>query len=132
MNDILKEELNVYYKEISDIVLCSKKQKTVFLNELKREIGDYIENSPDTDMAEITAVFGSPSEIAEGFSGSLTQKEIKKRLSVKKIVILFLLAIFLVWIAFAVISLIDVHTESHGYFREEILYIYNVWGGDIL
>lgn len=127
MNESIKEKLSLYYKEISDNALCTKKQKAAFLKELKKEIGDYVENSPTADMEEITAVFGSPSEIAQGFSESIPQSEIRKRLSLKKAVIAFLLVFLIIWAVFAVISLIDVHTEAHGYFKEELLFIYNVW-----
>ncbi len=131
MNDALNKKLNAYYREIADNILCPKNKKTAFLRELKREIGDFVENSPEADMTEIIAVFGSPEEIAQGFSADITGTEIKKRLSLKKTVILFLLAVLLIWAIFAVISFIDVHTESHGYFTEEIMYIYNVWGKGI-
>lgn len=132
MNKSLKNDLDLYYKEISALVLCEKKKKAEILKSLKVEIADYLEASPDSDMDEIRAVFGSPEEIAAGFSAELSQNEIRKKLSIRKAVIAVLLFALLVWTIFAAISLIDVHTEAHGYFREGLLYIYNVWGGEAL
>lgn len=132
MNDALNKMLNAYYKEIEKNILCPKNKKTAFLKELKKEIGAFIESSPEADMTEIIAVFGSPEEIAQGFSADITGVEIKKRISLKRAVILFLLAVLLIWGIFALISFIDVHSEAHGYFTEELLYIFNAWGGELL
>ncbi len=132
MNNTLKYKLGVYYKEISDGILCSEKQKRSFLKDLNEEIEAYVDGTPDADMTEIVSVFGSPDEIAAGFNSGLSQREIKKKLNFRKIIISVLLAALAVWILFAVISLMDVHSEAHGYFTEEILCICNMWGGEQL
>lgn len=125
MSNSLNDKLNVYYKEIYSSALCAKKQKSDFLKELKEQIEEYIENSPEADIDEIKSVFGSPEEIAAGFSAELSQTEIRKKLGIRKIIIAAVLAALLIWGVFAVISLIDVHTEAHGYFKEGMLNLYN-------
>ena len=70
--------------------------------------------------------------IAEGFIKELAGDEIKRKLSVKRILVFFISAVLLIWAVFAVVSLIDVHSDSHGYFTEEILHIQNIWGGGAL
>lgn len=132
MNDSLNEKLSCYYKEISSRVSCKGKQKRSFIRELKGEVEEFLINSPDAGIDDIESVFGTPSEIAESFTVNKTAAEEKKIFTVRKTVLYAAIAFLLVWIVFAVISLIDVHTEAHGYFSEGILYIYNVLGMGIL
>lgn len=130
MNNSLNEKLNLYYKEISDCVLCSKKKKNTLLREIKNDVCEYTEQFPDAGIEEIISVFGTPEEIANGIG--ISYKEIKSKLDLRRLLIYFLLAGLLIWGIFAVISFIDVHSEAHGYFSESVLSIYNVWGGDLL
>ncbi len=132
MNDSLDKKLDCYYKEISSRVTCSAKQKRSFIRELKCEVEEFIRNSPEAGIDDIKSVFGTPSEIAESFTVNITAEEEKKIFTVRKIVLYSAAAFLLVWILFAVISLIDVHTEAHGYFSEGVLYIYNVCRSGIL
>ena len=132
MNDFINKELGDYYKEISSRVTCKGKQKRSFIKELKGEVDEFLMNSPDAGIDDIKSVFGTPSEIAESFTVNKTAAEEKNIFTVRKIVLYSAAFFLLVWILFAVISLIDVHTEAHGYFSEGILYIYNVLGMGIL
>ncbi len=132
MTESLNRKLEAYYDEIYSLAPCSKKQKKAFISELKTEIEEYVENFSSADINEIKAVFGSPEDIADGFAQSLTRGDIKKKLGLRKIIIMVLLCALIIWALFAVISLIDVHTEAHGYFSETVLYIYNVSGGKLL
>ena len=130
MDNSLNEKLNLYYKEISDCVLCSKKKKNILLCELRNDIREYTEYYPDAGIEEIISVFGTPEEIANGMG--ISYKEIKSRLDLRRVLIWFLLAVLLIWCIFAVISFIDVHIEAHGFFSEAVMHIYSVWGGDLL
>lgn len=132
MSEASDIRLKKYFREIESVLLCPEKKKSVFINQLKADIDDYLSNSPDADMGEIISVFGTPEEIAAGFSGELSGAELKKRLSVKKAVLFAVLAALIIWAVFAVVSYIDVHTEAHGYFSEGILFIMNNTGGKII
>lgn len=132
MNKELKNKLCLYYGEISDGIICSSKKKRTFLKELKAEIEAFVDASPDADIEGIISVFGSPDEIAEGFNGTVSRKEMRKKLGIRKAVVLALVAALAVWGIFALISLIDVHSEAHGYFTEELIYIFNLRGGVLL
>ena len=131
MNNGLENKLNLYYKEISNALVCTKKQKALFIGELKNEIMAYVESSPEADINDIRTVFGSPHDIADSFTVNiLTDK--RKSVSAVNILIIALAAALIIWAVFAIISFIDVHTEAHGYFTEEILNIYNVSGGGLV
>lgn len=121
MNKTNDCELKEYYARISACVLCDRKQKKAFLKELQSSIEEFKLNNPQATASDIEAFFGSPEQIAASFTDNTDSVKLKKRLSVKKIILLAVILVLLIYVAFIVISLIDVHTEAHGYFKEELL-----------
>lgn len=122
-------ELKEYYARISDGILCDRKQKKAFLKELKNNIEEFRLSNPQATISDIEAFFGSPEQIAASFTDNTDSVKLKKKLSVKRIVLFAVLLALFVYIAFVVISLIDVHTEAHGYFEEKLLAVIGVLKG---
>ena len=122
MNKTLQTQLKTYYKEIANTLVCEPRVKKNFLKSLQGDIEEFVQMQPDTVFADIQQTFGTPAQIANSFLGTVTDSTaVKKKLTIKRI---FLTAVFIalvVYVAFIVISLLDVHTEAHGYFRESIL-----------
>lgn len=125
-------ELKAYYKEIEKLLVCDRKQKTAFMAELQANIDDYIADVGKTDMASIRAEFGTPETIAESFLSNSDALAIKKKIDIKKCILIAIVVVLLIYLAFVVISLIDVHTESHGYMQEGIMTINTLVGGGLL
>ena len=128
----VKNELKAYYSEIEKLLVCDRKQKLTFMDELKANIDEYLAISPDSDIEKIKAEFGTPEIIAESFLSNSNATVIKKKLDIKKCILIALLVALAVYIAFVIISLIDVHTEAHGHIEEDIMMINTAIGGDIL
>ncbi len=124
-----KTELKEYYREIDKLLVCDRKQKTAFMAELQANIEEYIATVGETDIESIMAEFGTPEIIAESFLSNSDAVSIKKKLSIKKCIIMAIVIALLVYLAFVVISLIDVHTEAHGYMQEGIMMINSFRGG---
>ena len=122
-------ELKAYYARISACVLCDRKQKKAFLKELQSNIEEFRLNNPQVSASDIEAFFGSPEQFAASFTDNTDSVKLKKKLSVKRIVLLAVILALLVYVAFVVISLIDVHTEAHGYFEEQLLTVFGVLKG---
>ena len=121
MNDLMKSQLDEYYKNVEQLLLCDRKSKRVFLTDLKNDVNEFIQQEPLADFACVLSSFGTPQEIAESFLRNADIAKIKKRMNIKKIVLFSLLAVLLVYICFVIASFIDVHTESHGYFEDSVL-----------
>ncbi len=119
----MNKHLEGYYKEIYSLIVCEGKQKKAFINELKSAVSEYRELNPACTIDDIKAVFGTPEEIAFSFieNGSLTK--VKRQINIKKVIIAAVITALLIWLAFAVISFIDVHLEAHGTLTEGILII---------
>ena len=125
-----KSELKEYYKEIEKLLICGRKDKSAFMSELKANIEDYISDTGRSDIESIRSEFGTPEIIAESFLSNVNALAIRKKLSVKKCIIIALIVALAVYISFVVISLIDVHTEAHGYMEEGVVIINTLTGDD--
>ncbi len=121
MNEKRDKELKAYYSEISKSIVCSKKQKTEFINQLKSDVDCYLSENPEATVQEITSCFGSAEQIGKSFVSEYDSDNIKKKLSVKRILIIAVIVMVLIYAAFVIISLIDVHNEAHGYIEEGIM-----------
>ena len=122
-------QLKAYYKEIEKLLVCDRKQKNAFISELKANIDDYVSNCPEADIDKIKAEFGTPEIIAESFLSNSDAIAIRKKLNIKKCILIALAIALIIYLAFVVISLIDVHTEAHGYMQESIMMISALKGG---
>ncbi|MGN1194517.1 MAG: DUF6120 family protein [Acutalibacteraceae bacterium] len=122
-------ELKEYYAQISNSVVCGRKQKNAFLKELKSSVEEFRLSNPQASVDDIKAFFGSPEQIAASFTENSDGTKLERTLSVKKLLLLAVILALLIYVAFIVISLIDVHYEAHGYFSEGILTVVNALKG---
>ena len=131
MNKLQKIQLNAYYKEISSFAGLTEKQKKEFINELKSTVNEYAELNPDCTIDDIKAVFGTPEEITLSFIENGNFAKVKKKLDIKRVIVAAVITALIIWFAFAVISLIDVHLETHGTLTEGMLLISTVTEGNL-
>jgi len=117
--------INEYISEVSSAVICSTKKKKAFLCQLKQDAEAFISENEGATRQELEAVFGSPEAIAASILANSESGEIKSKISLKKTVIAFVLAVLFIYIIFVVLSLIDVHSEAHGYIEEGVMCIFN-------
>ncbi len=128
----MKNELKAYYSEIEKNLICDRRRKKAFMSELKANIDEYLATEGEQDIEKIKAEFGTPEMIGESFLGGSDAAEIKKRLDIKKSILIALAAALIIYLTFVIISLIDVHTEAHGYMQEGIMLINTLKGGELL
>ena len=131
MNKLQKIQLNAYYKEISSFAGLTENQKKEFINELKSTVNEYAELNPDCTIDDIKAVFGTPEEITLSFIENGNFAKVKKKLDIKRVIVAAVITALIIWFAFAVISLIDVHLEAHGTLTEGTLLISTVTEGNL-
>ena len=117
-NDVL---INEYVSSVSSLIICPLKQKKAFLAELRSDVENFLVEIENATKEDIEKFFGTPESIASSFISNTDSAKIKRKISIKNIIILAVVLALLIYLAFVVISLIDVHTESHGYFEEGIV-----------
>ncbi len=123
MKKFFDSQLETYIKGVSDAVSCPYGRKKEFLRELRQVVSDFTETNPEASVEEIERQFGSPEEIAESFNIEADMSKAKIRTDIRKIILYAVIIALVIWVAFVIISLIDVHTEAHGYFSEGLLSI---------
>ena len=112
MND---KTIRQYLGAVKKDVCCSAKRKRVFLTELEAELREFAQEMPDLTMEQLTDAFGTPQKQAQDFMETLDAKEIKKAFGWKKVVLIGMILMLLIWGVVMVAVLIDSHVESHGY-----------------
>lgn len=110
-----------YISAVSSAIICSPKKKKAFLNQLRSDVEAFVDENSETTVNDIRNVFGSPESIAESFISNIDSGELKQKITLKRLVFAAIIAMLLIYLAFVVISLIDVHNEAHGYFEEALL-----------
>ena len=129
MGRVTEKELKNYYSQIECLTLCDRRQKKEFLYQLKGNVEEFISEMPDATMEDIEKAFGTPESIGGSFIENIDRGKIKKQLQLKKVLIIAVVIALIIYALFAVISLIDVHTEAHGYFQEGFIAVGSIIKG---
>lgn len=120
-----------YLSDVSESMMCGRKKKTAVLSELKDGVEAFLAENGDANEETLISVFGTPEQIAQSVLQTEDPKKLKNRIALKKAVLIALTAALLIWGIFAVVSLIDVHNEAHGYLEEGMLRIGAVLQGGV-
>ena len=115
------EILNEYISSVSSHIVCPPVRKKDFLNQLGAEVEAYIDENENATPVDIENVFGTPESIAASFIMNTDSTKLKKKISLKRLIAAAVITVLLIYLAFVVISLIDVHFEAHGYMEEGII-----------
>lgn len=123
---ITDKERRKYLKEIQELLVCSAKERRRFIKEFESNIDDYISDDPEASIEDLRNAMGSPQEIAEGFIANVSPKDVVKRTSFSKamIVIASLVAIFIIIIS--VFAVVDNYITNHFVQGEEIITYHKV------
>lgn len=119
-------EIKAYLKEIERSLTCPGKAKKRIMEDLKKETAAFAAENPDAGKDELIILFGAPEEIAACANAEAGQPA--KGVNLKKAILCALTVALALYAAFIVISLVDVHTEAHGYFESGILMLFPVLG----
>ena len=131
MGAVTDKELKNYYSQITRLAVCERKKKKAFLLELKENIEEFVSDSPEATLEEIEKLFGTPEVIAQSLVSNTDSAKIRKQVQIKKAVVVSLIIALIIYALFVVLSLIDVHTEAHGYFGEGFLVVSGIVKGGV-
>ena len=120
--------LKEYFSAVEKGLVCGKQRRREVISSLRSDVADYIGERGTVTREEIVSVFGTPEQIAAGVAENMETGELKKRLTLKKAVVCALIAVVALYALFIAVSLVDVHTEAHGFLREGFLFIKESFG----
>lgn len=103
---ITNKERNQYINQIKKLLFCSSKERKKFLKEFNDNIDDFLKDNPEASIDELQKAMGTPQEIADGFLGNADTKDIKRRTSIVRVLIIigaialiiFATVLFCVWL----------------------------------
>ena len=74
----LEQHLDIYYKTVEEHLECPTWVRKKFMELLKNDIADYVDENPDATMEDICTVFGDPFEPNNELLRVLEREYLKK------------------------------------------------------
>ncbi len=104
---ITQKEINRYIKDIKKELLYNSKQSREFLAGLRQNVCDFAAENENADMAQVTEQFGKPEDIAATFFEQYGKEDIKKKVNIRRVVIVAVVVVLLIFAFSVIISLIE-------------------------
>ena len=119
---LTNKERNNYISQIKKLLFCSSQDRRKFLKEFNDNIDDFLKDNPEASIDELQKAMGTPQEIADGFLGNADTKDIKRRTSIVRVLII-IGAVGLLIFAITLLCLwLDAHNDHYGNHGEIITY----------
>lgn len=114
--------MKTYKNEIKSKLICDSKVSKKFFEDLQSNIDNYIADNNATSIEEIYKHFGTADEIAKAFFETTDISTIKKKIFVKKLIAILVIAVVVIWGIVVVIDLMgsSAATVSHEVVNEII------------
>jgi len=119
-------DLDSYYNEISNAIICKTKIKTEFITDLKEKVAEFIEENQPTSVDDIIVHFGQPEEIARNFLEAIDPSHIRKSMNWKKVLLTGIILAILMLAIYLTISFLDGHKIATGYAAENPFIEYTI------
>lgn len=93
-----------YIKEVEIMLPCNRKNKKIVMGVFLHSIENYLSDYPNSTYDDLVEAFGTPTEMAETLSETLSENDIKKYKYNKKlmfwifVILLFLFVIYSIYI----------------------------------
>ena len=101
-----QKELNQYKSEVRKKLLCDSKISKAFFSDFENDIDNYISENNVTSIEEIYNHFGTADDIANAFFATNDVKSVKKKVNIKKLIAVLVVAIIAIWaVGMAVIAI---------------------------
>ena len=96
----IKKDIEKYISEVGTHLFCLKKNKKTVLEDIREAVFEFTENNDVTSMDVIYERFGTPEEIAKAYIADAEPKNIKKAISVRKVLVWAVVAVVLAFVIF--------------------------------
>lgn len=108
-------EIDKYIKTISKQIPYKSDETKKFIDDLKSNINNYVEDNQVKDIAEIKLQFGTEDEIANAFLETVNIKTVKRKISIKRLLICFVVAVITIWSIGVIIGTIQSNNANSTY-----------------
>ena len=110
----INKDIEKYISEVGTHLFCLKKNKKEVLADIREAVFEFTENNDVTSMDVIYERFGTPEEIAKAYIADAEPKNIKKAISVRKVLVWAVVAVVLAFVIFLLSLFIESYRQGHG------------------
>ena len=114
----INKDIEKYLSQVKSYLPCRNADKTAILEDIRQAILDFTENSDIQSIDDIYKRFGTPEEIARSYLSDADPKKISKAFNIKKIILIAVIAVIIIYIFTMIYVILDAHNVTHGYFVE--------------
>lgn len=111
-----KNEIDKYIKTIRKQIPYKTNETKRFIDDLKSNVNNYVEDNQVKDIAEIKLQFGTADEVANAFLETVDIKTVKRKISIKRFIICLVVAVITIW-SFCIISGTIDSNEANGIYE---------------
>ncbi len=114
---VIEKDIKKYTSDVSENLICSKKQKSAILDEIEASVTEFAEQNSCDNIEAIYERFGTPQDIAKAHLSNIDPATVKKAVSKKKAIIIALIIALVVFVS-GVIAIVVENNKEHGYIVE--------------
>ena len=116
MSEISKD-IEKYISEVGTHLYCLKKNKKEVLADIRDAVFEFAENNGVHSIDDIYRRFGTPEEIAKAYIADTEPQNIKKAISIRKVIVIaVVIALVMLALTFLII-IIDSHSSKIIYYE---------------
>lgn len=112
------KELKTYYRDIRKALPCGWFHSRRLMKDLRCAVSQYLQESPNATLQDITNRFGTAQQIAEAYAEQLSPEKLRKNISIRKRILAIVAAscavAVAIWFAYATAVTIDKLNEDPG------------------
>lgn len=112
-------ELRKYYREVGSCLTGTDSQKRLLVAQIKEQVGTFLQEQPEADMAAIVRHFGTPQQIAQAYLEQMDTPELLGKLRIRKRIVTIVAVAAIVALAMWGIAvgwaMYDAHDSTNGY-----------------
>ena len=116
----INKEIEKYISEVGTHLFCLKKNKKEVLAEIREAVFEFAENNDVHSIDDIYKRFGTPEEIAKAYVADTEPQNIKKAISIRKMLFAAIVSVVLIFTVFMTCIFIDSHNDRNGTLHIEI------------
>lgn len=102
-----QKDLKTYKNEIKSKLICDSKVSKKFFEDLQNNIDNYIVENNAKSIEEIYKHFGTADDIAKAFFETTDIDTVKRKISIKKLIAVLVIAIVVIWGIVAIVDFVD-------------------------
>lgn len=100
-----QKDLKTYKNEIKSKLICKSKVSKRFAEDLQNNIDNYIADNNVTAIEDVYSYFGTADDIANAFFETVDIKTVRKKISIKKMIVILSIAVIIILIIGAKVTI---------------------------